>query len=445
MTALIVEPFGGMAGDMFLAALLDLQDQRFRLSHLQELAEALLPGQVCLECESVKRGGLRALHLDVQTRGETPPTRHLANLLTLLERAPLGELSVQRCTDVLTRLAAAEAQVHGIALEQVHFHEVGAVDTLIDVAGAALALERLGVQQVYSSAPFVGGGTVNCAHGELPVPPPAVSALLTGRPVLRPKSDQEDGERTTPTGAALLRAWTADFELPSGFQNQAWGVGAGTRDPKGGRANLLRVEIGRVLSENPTLGAHRREAWCMQVNLDDLCAEEIGHALGKVREAGALEAWTSPVHMKKDRPGTLMSALARDEQREAIEAAVFQWTTSLGVRWTRLERTECERDQVRVQVGGTEVRVVRRMRPQQTIRRGILEEGPGCGAADLFPEYDDLVAAAEATGWTLREVRSLAIQAAQELVMRNPSMDSGGETDRVSPSVKVPQSDPPFG
>ncbi len=401
MTVLLIEPFGGIAGDMLLAALLDLQDPRFKLQDLEELAEVLLPGRVRLELESTRRRGLRGLHLTVHGEGERPPTRHLSDLVSLLEAVTLSERVRAESVAVLTRLAEAEAHVHGIPVDQVHFHEVGAIDTLIDVVGASLALERLEVESVFSSPPLVGGGTVTCAHGVLPVPAPAVSELLRGREVRRPAPEEADGERTTPTGAALLCQWTDRFELPMRFTNESTGVGAGTRDSERGVANLLRVELGSTsVSGEP----QRREAWCMEVNLDDMSPEEVGHALQQVREAGALEAWSVAAQMKKDRPAAVLCALARAEQRVALEASVFRWTSSLGVRWTRLERSECEREQRRVDVAGSSVRVTLRHRPEYLA-------GEPFGEADLFPEHDDLVQAAQAAGLTLREARARAIEA----------------------------------
>ena len=404
MRALLIEPFGGIAGDMLLAALLDLEDERFGLGDLDQLAQALLPGQVSFEVEPTRRRGLRGLHLRVHAEGANPPSRHLSDLIALLDGVQISERVRGESIEVLTRLAQAEAGVHGIDLEQVHFHEVGAVDTLIDVVGANLALERLGVERVFSSAPLVGAGSVICAHGELPVPAPAVAQLLRGREMRRPSPGTSDGERTTPTGAALLTHWTETFELPERFWNQATGVGAGSRDSEQGIANLLRVELGSLSAPGLATEPARREAWCMEVNIDDLSPEEVGHALGQIRAAGALEVWSVAAHMKKDRPGAVLCALARSEQRAALEAVVFQWTSSLGVRWTRLERTECGREQRRVDVAGSSVRVTLRHRPP------VLEGAP-FGESDLFPEHDDVVQAAEAAGLTLRETRARAIEA----------------------------------
>ena len=189
--------------------------------------------------------------------------------------------------------------VHGIEVEGVHFHEVGAVDTLIDVAGAALALERLGVDEVRFTAPYVGGGTVVCAHGEMPVPAPATLELLSGVPLRRGPG----GERLTPTAAAFLRA-NATPMTEEVWTSECIGIGAGTRDPEEGPPNLLRVSL---LMRPEALGP-RAEVWQLECNLDDTTGEEVGFLLEELRAKGALEAWSAPVQMKKDRPGSVVSA-----------------------------------------------------------------------------------------------------------------------------------------
>lgn len=399
MSSLWIEPFGGVAGDMLLAALLDLDDPRFGLGDLRALAEELCPGEARLELERVRRGGLAGRLLTVTTpESATLPHRHLADLLERLERSPLTAAARSRAGAALRAIARAEAAVHGTTPDEVHFHEIGAVDTLVDVGGFALALERLGVREVFASPPLVGSGTVRCAHGEMPVPVPAVVELLRGRPVL----GGGGGERTTPTGAALLATATERFGPPPSFAAEAVGYGAGRRDPDEGPPNLLRVQLGEARAG--TDGA-RAEAWLLEVNLDDMSPEELGHAVGALRSAGALEVWTTAAQMKKDRPAAILSALARAGERAALERVTFEWTTTLGVRWTRLERTECGRRQVSVDVGGEPVRVTVRERPAALA-------GAPPGERDLFPEHDDVARAAEASGRSLREVRRAAVAAA---------------------------------
>lgn len=396
MVTLLIEPFGGMAGDMFLAALLDLGDPRFTLEHLRELAEALIPGEASLLCSRVHRGAFEGSLLEVSTHeSEDPPHRHLADLEALVEKTSLPAGARRRSLAILRRLAEAEARVHGIEVEAVHFHEVGAVDTLIDVCGAALALECLGVERVLSTPPLTGEGSVRCAHGELPVPPPAVVELMRGRPL---RHGGGDGERLTPTGAAILAECVSSFEMGGTFTVLSIGHGAGRREPAAEPANLVRVR----LAGDSSGGARRSEAWLLEVHLDDATGEELGWCQRALREAGALDCWCTPVQMKKDRPGALLSALCRLEQRETLEAVVFEHTPTLGLRWTRLERTECAREERSIELGGVRVRVKLRQRPDYPGRSPF-------GERDIFPEYEDLVVLAAGRGLTLREAERRVI------------------------------------
>ncbi len=397
--ALFLEPFGGLAGDMFLAALLDLRRPELTLEALAELAEHLVPGEAELRLEEVRRRGLRAASLDVHTpESRHAPHRHLADLEHLLERVPLAPAPAARARAVLRRIAEAEARVHGIAVEEVHFHEVGAVDTLIDVAGACFALERLGVERVFASRPYVGGGTVRCEHGVLPVPTPATALLLGGREF----DAGPGGERLTPTGAALLAELAGDG-APSGFAAEAIGYGAGRRDPEEGPPNLVRVQLSRVApaaaAPGPE-GASRTVAWLVEFQLDDATGEEVGFLLEELRGAGALDAWTQAIQMKKGRPGVLVSCLCREGERDGLVALVFRHSPTLGVRWSPCERAELPRDVLVIELHGERVRVKRR-------------GGGGAGPFDLSPEHDDLARLARRTGRALRELEAEALAAAR--------------------------------
>ena len=401
MTTLFIEPFGGLAGDMLLAALLDLGDPRFGVADLEGLAQALVPGEARLTLSRVLRGSIEANHLEVRSpETDHAPHRHLSGLVELLERAELPTRARATALAVLTRIAEAEARVHGISVEEVHFHEVGAVDTLIDVCGVALALELLQVEEVCSSVPITGEGTVRCAHGVMPVPVPAVLELLGGRAL---DLSGGPGERLTPTGAALLAELAPRFGAPGGFRPGAVGYGAGTRDPQHGPPNLVRVQLGARDAESV-----RREAWQLEVQLDDATGEELGLCVGALREAGALDVWTVAVQMKKDRPGVLLDALCRAEQRATLEAVIFENTQSLGLRWSRVERTECERELLHVELDGQPVRVKLRRRPAYPGASAL-------GERDLSPEFDDLAALARSSGASLRELerRAVALALAQ--------------------------------
>jgi len=405
MTTLFIEPFGGFAGDMFLGALLDLDDERFCFGDIEELAAALVGGECELEHERTRRGSIAGTQFTLRTpESADPPHRHLSDLLELLERVPLAEVTRARAVKALTLLAEAEAKVHDIPVDHVHFHEVGAVDTLVDVAGAMLAMERLGVERVHASAPLVGEGTVRCAHGEMPVPAPAVVELLKG-------VEYKTGggcERLTPTGACVLATIVDEWAPPASFRPECSGYGAGSKDPETGPPNLCRVQLGE--GDTAPAGRARTRVWQVECNLDDTTGEELGWCLEGLREAGALDAWSVPVGMKKGRPGVVVSALARAEDRSAVEEALFQRTPTLGVRWREVERTECGRDEVTVEVLGSSVRVKRR-------------HGAGeLGVADLSPEQDDIEALARESGKPLREVGRLAVEAA--LALQSDSSES---------------------
>jgi hypothetical protein len=402
---LLLEPFGGLAGDMLLAALLDLDDQRLRLADLAELADSLVPGACTLRLGTVERGGFRARALEVRTpESARPPERHLSDLLALVEASSLSPSARARSARVLERLARAEARVHGVALEDVHFHEVGAVDTLVDVCGAALALERLGVERVLASTPYVGGGTVTCAHGVLPVPAPGAAELLQGIPVQRGPG----GERVTPTGAALLRELVDEFEPEQGLTVLASGYGAGQRDPELGPPNLLRASL---CDARP--GPQRARVLQLECNLDDATGEELAFLLGELRTAGALDAWAVPVQMKKERPGAIVSALCRPAGRAALERVLFAHSPALGLRWSACERTECEREELTIQLEGRPVRVKRRLAPGAS-------RGSPPGPLDLSPEHEDLAALARETGRPLRALEGAAIAQALARLAQGP-------------------------
>jgi uncharacterized protein (TIGR00299 family) protein len=333
----------------------------------------------------------------------TAPHRGLAQCLERIEAAPLSPAAKRRAGAVFRRIAVAEAAVHGCSVDEVHFHEVGAVDALVDVCGAALALERHGVERVHCTPPYAGGGTVECAHGTLPVPAPGTAEIFRGLPlVLGP-----GGERLTPTGAAILAECVDEFAPPATFVAERIGYGAGQRDPAEGPPNCLRVQLGQRVPSTVPMG----EAWLMEVTLDDATGEELGFLLAALRGAGALEAWSSPVQMKKDRPGVVVAALCRLERRPELEQAVFAHTPSLGLRWTRVERRECRRETLSVEIDVSQGGVPAR----ETVRvvRRLLPGAGGAGPLDLSPEYDDLAAIARARGIALRELALRAVEAAR--------------------------------
>ncbi len=405
---LYIEPFAGMAGDMFLAALLDLGDPRFTLEDLRALAARLVPGEARIDVERAWRGNLSGNLLTVETpESAHPPHRGYKDIEAIVRGVDLSERVVERALAVFRRIAIAEGRVHGCSPDEVHFHEVGAVDTIVDVVGAAFALERLGIEHVHSSAPLTGTGTVRCAHGEMPVPTPATLEILRGREM---HVAGGAGERLTPTGAALLAEFAPTFGALAQFTPTRIGYGAGHRDPKDGPPNILRVQLGSIpaapvpatpVPANPSTHA---TVWLAEVNLDDMTGEELAFAAEQVFAAGALDVWSVPIVMKKGRPGVVLSALARAEHRAALDSALFSSTSTLGVRWRQLERTECARRIVEVSVEGRTVRVKVRTRP-----------GAPVTERDVSPEHDDLAEWARESSRSIRELERAAIRAALEL------------------------------
>ncbi len=279
---LFLEPFSGLAGDMLLAALLDLSDPRFTLSDLRALADALVPGEARLTTETAWRQNLSGTLLTLVTpESSHPPHRTLKDIAALIERAPLSAAVRARSLAVFRRIAVAEGRVHGCSPDEIHFHEVGAVDTIVDVCGACFALERLGVERVVSTPPVTGTGTVRCAHGLMPVPAPAVAELMRGREC---RIEGGGGERLTPTGAALLVEFCERFEAPGAFTAERVGYGAGHRDPKEGPPNVVRVQLG---SASP--GTASTAVVQLEVNLDDMTGEELALVSERLRAAGALD------------------------------------------------------------------------------------------------------------------------------------------------------------
>lgn len=401
MATLYIEPFSGLAGDMFLAALLDLKDERLTLERLRAFVRDDLGDLCTLEVQVAWRQNLSGLLLDVVPRAdESKVHRGLREIRALLATARLSDRVRARADSVFQRIAVAEGRVHGCSPEEIHFHEVGAVDTIVDVVLAMQALEWLGVERVLAQAPVTGTGVVKCAHGLMPVPAPAVAELLRGRVA---RIEGGGGERLTPTGAALLVELVGHFGDPGPFAARAVGYGAGHKDPPEGPPNLVRVQLGEpATAVDPRASAPpsaRPRVWLLESNLDDTTGEELGLALQHLLAAGALDAWCVPATMKKGRPGVVLCALAKDSDRAALERVYLDCTPTLGVRSTTWERLECARHTVVVQIEGCPVRVKVRTRPHAR-----LDE------RDLSAEHDDLVVAAGRSGRGLRELERIALQ-----------------------------------
>jgi pyridinium-3,5-bisthiocarboxylic acid mononucleotide nickel chelatase len=371
---------GGIAGDMLLAALLDAGAPEERL---HAVPEDLGIGPIEIDVTRVQRHGIGALHVRVVPPPEPPP-RTWRRLRELIEGARLAAGARERALTVFGRLAEAEASVHGGPVEDVSFHELGGVDTLVDVCGAAVLLEELGVERIFCSPIPFARGAVESAHGLLPLPAPATLALLRGAQL---EAGEAGRELVTPTGAALATLAEAFGELPP-LVLETVGYGAGTTD-FAERPNVLRVLVGRV---EPTAAG---DVCVLETNLDDFLPELVPDAIDACFAAGALDVWTAPVQMKKGRPGIVLSALARPFDEGAVAAAILRETSALGVRVGRLRRHELEREERTVDVAGGSVRV----------KVGRLEGK----VVNVAPEHDDCAEIARTSGRPVKAVWAEAL------------------------------------
>jgi uncharacterized protein (TIGR00299 family) protein len=383
-----IDCFAGASGDMLLGALIDAG---WPLADLQAVADALGLNGVTIRAEPVVKHGLSGtqVHIDAP---DAQPLRHPADLKRLIAGAALPDAVTGKALAVIDALATVEARVHGIPLEDVHFHEVGAVDTLVDVVGVIAGLHALGIARVVAAPVPWSHGLIRIAHGEFPVPPPAVAALLEGVPV---RGVDVDGELVTPTGAALLTGLAESFGLLPAMTVARVAYGAGTRDWPD-RPNMLRLVLGE---DSGGEGLRAETLTVLACNLDDMVAEWYGPLVESAFQAGALDAWLTPVHMKKGRPAVVVEVLCRPSDAPALRELLFQQTTTLGIRETRVLRWALPRASRTVQTVYGPVRV----------KTGQL---PG-GGEKFSPEHDDCVAGAAKHGVSVREVWLAAVQAAQ--------------------------------
>jgi uncharacterized protein (TIGR00299 family) protein len=306
---------------------------------LEKALRTLEVGGWRLEAREVERGGLRGTRVIVETDPEVR-FHHLADLVAPIERSGLPEAVRRRATAILTRLAEAESRVHGVPVEAVHFHEVGAVDTLVDAVGAVAGLGALGIEAVYVSPFPLGGGTVETAHGPLPVPAPATVELLRGFPVY---DSGVQAELVTPTGAAILTTLAAPGGLPP-MRLEAQGSGAGTRELP--IPNLLRVLVGEA---HPPLEPGQETLTAVETTIDDMSPQLYEPLMERLFEAGALDVYLTPVVMKRSRPGVVLTAFAPPGRVGVLTDLLFRETTSIGIRWREFGRTRLPRELVRLE------------------------------------------------------------------------------------------------
>jgi uncharacterized protein (TIGR00299 family) protein len=342
MKTLYFDCFAGASGDMILGALIaaGVEPDAFK----RQLALLDVKGY-SIDFESVDRSGISATYARVQTAQEHAH-RHLSDILKIIYDSRLSAAVKDSAAKIFSRLAEAEARVHNEPVDHIHFHEVGALDAIIDVVGAAICFELLSIERFASSALHVGSGTVKMEHGRYPVPPPAVAELLKDAPFY---STDIVGELVTPTGAAIITTVCTEYGPIPQMKLQQTGYGAGTRQYEK-FPNALRVLIGddQVNASEAAASADER-LWMIETNMDDISPQILGHVMERAFELGALDCYFTAVQMKKNRPGILLSLLCRAEQRPVLSELVFSETTTLGIRAYEVERRALERKIVAVE------------------------------------------------------------------------------------------------
>ena len=300
--------------------------------------------------EIVDRSGLSATYARVDTAHEHKH-RHLSDIEQIIESSGVSEAAKTLAVKIFTRLAEAEARVHNEPVDHVHFHEVGALDAIVDIVGAAICFDLLKIERFVCSPLHVGSGTIQMAHGRFPVPPPAVAELLKGVPFY---STDIQGELLTPTGAAIITTVCKEFGPIPRMTTDVTGYGAGTRQYQD-FPNVLRV----LLGETEVDGAVDEKLWMIETNIDDMSPQLMGHVMDRAFELGALDCYFTPVQMKKNRPGVLLSVLCERTQKESLMKLLFTETTTLGVRSYEVERRALRRTTVRVETayGAIDVKV----------------------------------------------------------------------------------------
>src|SRR5215216_7338972 len=382
MKTLYFDCFAGASGDMILGAMVAAGvDPNF----LREQLSLLPVTGFNIDFETVNRSGLSATYARVETAHEHKH-RHLSDIKQIIEGSALPGAVKQRAVQIFTRLAEAEARVHNELIDHVHFHEVGALDAIVDVVGAAICFDALQIDRFMCSPIHTGSGMVKMAHGQFPIPPPAVTELLKGVPFY---ATEIKGELLTPTGAAIITTVCTDYGPIPEMKTETTSYGAGTREYQD-FPNVLRV----LLGETEDTSATDERLWMLETNLDDASPQIVGHAMDRVLESGARDCFFTPVQMKKNRPGVLLSVLCSRDKKEAVMRLLFMETTTLGVRSYEVTRRALQRSMVRVetQYGPIDVKVAH-------LDGRVVNE---------MPEFEQCRQAAAKTGVPLKVVEEAA-------------------------------------
>ncbi|MDW7739116.1 MAG: nickel pincer cofactor biosynthesis protein LarC [Bacillota bacterium] len=379
--------YSGISGDMVLGTLLDLG---LELNRLQKMLDGLkLPGYR-LESEKISRGGIQGTRAKVILEDQKPVMRNLPEILSLIDKADLPQPVRENSTAVFNNLALAEAKVHGISVEKVHFHEVGAIDAIVDIVGASCAFYLLEVEHIFCSPLPTGRGEVKTAHGKLPLPAPATLELLALRNVPIRGSEAEF-ELVTPTGAAIITTFAEAFGPIPALTLELVGYGAGSHDP--GYPNYLRTLMGTAAGK--VIG-YDEEVLLLETNIDDLNPEIYGYLMKKLFTAGALDVYYTPIQMKKNRPAVKITVLTSPDMANIISDLLFLETTTLGVRLTYGRKIMKHRETAVVETDWGPIRIK------------YVPQGDNAIPVHYAPEFDDCQAVAEKSTLPLKEIYRLA-------------------------------------
>ncbi len=373
MRTLYFDCFAGVSGNMILGGLAELGIDRDELvTQLRTVA----PVGFEIVFTNAIRSGISAIHAEVHVP-EEHLHRHLRDIETIIDASGVSETVKLRSKSIFRRLAEAEAKVHGVDIGQVHFHEVGAMDAIIDIVGACIGFELLGIERFVCSKIHVGSGFVDIAHGKFPVPPPAVTELLKGVPFY---STEIVGELATPTGVAIITTLCEEFGSTTDLTIDRIGYGAGTRDYDN-FPNALRLIVGET--NTAKTDKNSQQPILLETNIDDLSPQVLGFVMDRAFELGALDCWFTPIQMKKNRPAVMLSILCESERRTSLTELIYEETTTLGVRVRSVERECLEREVVRVttafgeidvKIGKLNGRVVNAMPEYEQVRSIALEK-----------------------------------------------------------------------
>ena len=389
MKALYLDCFAGISGNMLLGAFLDAGVPEVILR--EELAKLKLTGYE-LKVQQVDKVGISAMYADVELmHHHHHHHRHLPDIFAIIDKSGLEQSVKDDSKKVFLRLAEAEAKVHGTSIEKIHFHEVGAIDSIVDIVGSVFCLHYLGIKRVFASRLHTGNGFVRCSHGSMPIPAPATAELLMGIPWY---SGNTGKELVTPTGAAFLAVFGCGYgELPEGFKVHSIAYGAGGWDLE--FPNVLRMHLGEW-EQSGSEGIHIVEA-----NIDDLNPQVYSYVMDKLLATGALDVWLTPIIMKKSRPAVTLSVMITAKQLEAIAAIIFTETTTIGIRYYEVNRIIADRFIERVQTVWGEA-AVKISKYQDEI-------------CTVSPEYEDCRTIAEQNGLPLKKVQHHVLEQALQL------------------------------